>query len=195
MKRVVLALVLGWGASGAVAEPVSGDMAAAMLFDPSAQAIQFPAGVSEQKKPVLQTLLPLISQQMGVSTDYFGAIAYSPSEGLASRSLQGAFNFHSARAADRAALAACEAARPASSDRCSVVMRVLPRGYEARAVSLSRKATVGFWAVYSGKTGPKVLAISEATGAWGIGSTRAEAVAKCASSAVNARDCQAFVED
>ena len=135
---------------------------------------------------------------------FYGAIAYSPSEGLTANSLQGAFNFHSTEAADRAAVAACNAAREGGSQACQVAAHILPRGYEPGRLQLSHDATNAFRSTYRRVRGNKAMAVSQATGAWkmaeGTDPTDAAttAIALCnqdASEMGGATDCAAVIVD
>ncbi|MBT8459259.1 MAG: hypothetical protein KJN60_06310, partial [Boseongicola sp.] len=130
---VSLAVVVG----ASEAEPVSSAVAEAELFNTTGIGLQLSQSLSEKERATIKALIPLIEQQTGTKAKFYGALAYAPDEGLISEALQGAFNFHTVDAADRAALAACSAAKRASSGACRLAARILPPGYQKRAISLS----------------------------------------------------------
>lgn len=117
---------------------------------------------------------------------YYGALAADPTKGLQSDATQAAFNFHTLEAARAAALRACGAG-------CVIVAEVRPRGYApGRALSLNQDATRAIEGRAFRRAGSDpAVAISPATGSWGLGGTPGEAVGKCA--AQGASDCNVAV--
>ncbi len=192
MKRLVLMLAL------VVAGPLSAQTtntagANSQLFDPDRETVQLSSSLSKKDQAALKKLLPLLEQQMQRPVDYYSTIAYAPDQGLVSEALQGAFNYHSPAAADRAALRACSQAKPAGAGECRIAARVLPRGFKERAITLSADATRVFQRRFSRLTAPKVFAISPTSGAWGIGSSDSEAISGCGKG--GASDCRAVIRD
>lgn len=182
-------------AGAAIAEPVSGRTAAGQLIETSGIGLQLSRSLSEKEGAIIQTLVPLIEQQMGTKAKFYGTIAYAPDEGLVSEALQGAFNHHSVAAADAAALAACTAAKTTSGLPCQVAARILPPGYTERELSLSHDATQAFFGQYLSSRGKKVFAVSRTTGAWAMGPSDAGALAACARDARGVNDCEIIVRD
>lgn len=176
MSRLVLALLATLPALPALAEPVTGDAAAAMLYPPRGAEVEMAPGDILPKDQA--KMLEMVAKDQ----PYYAAIAISPEEGLMSEATMAAANHHTIEAASAAALAQCNAKKKGAAD-CVVVATVRPEGWEARPLQLSSSATEDF-ANYSG-----ALAISAATGAWGIGNSPDEAVAACAAKLEAATDC------
>ena len=109
---------------------------------------------------------------------YYGSIAVAPDEGLQSETSTAAFNFHSLAEARGAALRGCEGRRRRGA-ACRIAADVVPRGYRpGRPFSLSQDAT----AALQGRgyaRGGEHMATSASTGAWGLGSDPATAIAAC----------------
>lgn len=190
---VLLALSVVSGAS--VAEPIGGQRASLELFDTSGIGLQLSQSLSEKERATIKTLIPLIEQQTGTKAKFFGALAYAPDEGLVSEALQGAFNFHTVEAADQAAIAACMATKRSTSGECRLAARILPPGYQRRAVSLSHDATRVFFDRYIFLRGAKFFAVSGATGAWAMAPSQSAALEACAHDAKGANDCAVVIED
>lgn len=196
MRFIGAALVsLGVTSGACMADPLSGAAAEAELFDTTGIGLQLSQSLTEKERATIKTLIPLIEQQTGTKAKFFGALAYAPDEGLVSEALQGAFNFHTVAAADRAAIAACSAVKRATSGACRLAARILPPGYQSRAISLSHDATRGFFDVYVPATGTKHFAASEATGAWAMAPTLNGAMRACAQDTKGANDCTIVVQD
>lgn len=193
VPSVLVALSLMSGASHA--EPISGQAARAELFDTSGIGLQLAGGLSDKERATIKTLIPLIEQQTGTKAKFYGALAYAPDEGLVSEALQGAFNFHTVDAADAAALAACTKAKRPASGACRLAARILPPGYQKRAVSLSHDATQMFFDRYIPASGVKHFAVSRSTGAWGMAPSESGAVRACEKDAKGARDCTVIFKD
>jgi hypothetical protein len=115
---------------------------------------------------------------------YYAAMAVHPPSGLASERTSLAANYHDEDNARAAAMAACGA-------DCVVVMVIRPAGWQAgRPLQLSAEATAALNGDYRRLARrARALAISPATGQWGIGDSREAAVAAC-----GAADCRAVVE-
>jgi len=192
MKPIVLALVVAAG--GAAAEPMTGAAAGALAFAPGTSSVTVSSRLGERDQAIVRALVPLMERQIGRSLDYYGAIAMSPDEGFQSEASQSALNHHSVAAADAAALGACNARRRAGSSPCVLAARILPRGYEARALTLSSAATRALTETYARARAPKALAISAATGAFGVGAPDA-ALATCRRGAGGVGDCTIVVRD
>jgi len=197
VMRLILSVFLGLGATcvAAMAEPVSGRTAQGELFDTSGIGLQLARGLSDKQRATIKALIPLIEQQTATKAKFYGALAYAPDEGLVSEALQGAFNFHTVEAADAAAVTACSAAKKSTSGACKVAARILPPGYQKRALSMSLDATRGFFDRYIPATGAKVFAISRLTGAWAMAPSEQGALAACGRDTNGANDCAIIVYD
>jgi hypothetical protein len=191
MRR--LAFLALFAAGPAMTEPVTGDAAGDMLFGVRGQAVALASGLSEQERTILRMVIDLSESQMRQPLYWYAAIAYSPSTGLtAEPGPLAAANHHGVAAADRAALAACNAAQAPGAQPCVIGARVLPRGYEARALELSFGATSAFRDSYRRARGEKAMAISQVSGQFAIatGAGAAEAaVAQCNAQSQGAGDC------
>ena len=201
MRAAILAMVLLATGTPVAAQAIGGDAARAQLFPTRGIQIAVSSSLSELERA---TITEMVSEadRTGQSFRYYGSIAYSPSEGLTGQSIRGAFNYHSTEAADRAAIAACNAA--GGSQLCQVAAHILPRGYEPGRVQLSYDATNGFRSTYGRIRGAKALATSPGTGAWrmaeGVDSNDAAstAVALCNEDAAamgGSGDCTAVIVD
>ncbi|MCU4653576.1 5-aminolevulic acid synthase [Roseibacterium sp. SDUM158016] len=122
---------------------------------------------------------------------YYGALAIAPDAGLASELTALAANYHDEENARAAALAACEANREGRGAPCIVALVIRPEGWEpGRPLQLSSQATSALRSEYRAlPRRSRVLAISPATGRWGVGEGREAALAACGAS-----DCVAVVE-
>jgi hypothetical protein len=191
MRR--LAILAAVAALPAAAEPVTGDQARSLLFGLRGQTIAIEPSLSDLDQRVLRAVIDLSAEQMRQPLYWYASIAYAPDIGLtAEPGPVAAANHHGVAAADRAARAACDAARPAGSQPCVVAARVLPRNYEPRALELSFGATSAFRDTYRRARGEKAMAISPLTGQFAIatGAGAAEAaVAQCNALSQGAGDC------
>lgn len=188
MRLAIMVAIGLLAGEAALADPVTGKTAQGQLFDPAKpEVVMAPANVlSAKDQKLLQSVL--------VGQPYFGAIAVSPDEGLASEATVAAANHHTAEAATRAALDACESKRKGKRP-CAIVGTIRPEGWKPQALSLSSDATKGFRETY-GSRGPRALAISPSTGRWGLGKGEGagkSALAECAKS--GAADCILAVAD
>lgn len=133
------------------------------------------------------------------SVPYYGAIAASPDQGLATQGAPtiAAGNFHDVSAASAAVLADCNARRAPGTAPCVVVAEIRPRGWEPRRLQLSSGATSEFERNYGPARGEKAFAISIRSGGFGLGQgvgARASAVAAC-NAAGQTADCRVVVAD
>ena len=165
--------------AAALAQPLSQREANAALFSVRGSAIQTAPSLTAQDTAIVIGVIDLLGKQLGGPVKYYASIAYSPSEGVVSESLQSALNFHSVAAADAAAKEACSRAKSRGSTACIVAARVVPQGYEPRGLTLSYDATNGFQKTYNRTRGPRALAASRSVPAWSIATTREAALAAC----------------
>ncbi len=187
MKASLTVALVMLTATAAMAEPLTGRAAKKLLFPAkvAAQAEMLPSsGLSAED----QTILAAVASQQ----PYYGAIAISPEDGLLAESTIAAANHHDTAAAEVAALAQCEAKRTGAVP-CVIAALIRPEGYEARDLSLSRDATAAVRADYPAKGG--ALAISAATGAWGLGKGADAALAACTAKAAEITDCAVVIAD
>lgn len=184
-------MVLAMGLAAAVqaaAQPVDGRAARDALFAPKGSSVAIVRGVLPEEQA--QLLAGVAGGQA-----YYGAIAVSPDEGLMSEATVAAVNHHSIESAAAAAVRDCNARKKGRAD-CVVAALIRPRGYqEGRALQLSAMATEAFRSDY-GRSGPRALAASPATGQFGIGKgADAAAAALAACAAGGATDCAVVVAD
>ncbi|WP_232489203.1 DUF4189 domain-containing protein [Rhodobacter amnigenus] len=166
----------------AAAQTVTGDQAAQMLYPPRPAEVEMSAG------DVLPKDQAKMLEMVAKDQPYYAAIAISPDEGLMSEATMAAANHHTVEAATAVALSQCNAKKKGAAE-CVIVAVVRPEGWEARPVQLSASASEDF-ANYSG-----ALAISAATGSWGIGASADEAVAACTARQPAATDCAVAIAD
>jgi hypothetical protein len=191
MRYLIVAAMLA--AAPAAAEPVTGSVAGDLLFGLRGQAIAISSGLSAQDQAILRMVIDLSAERMRQPLYWYSSIAYAPDVGLTVEpGPVAAANHHGVAAADRAALAACNAARPRGTSPCVIGARVLPRGYEPRPLELSFGATSAFRDTYRKARGEKAMAISPVTGQFSIatGAGAAEAaLAQCNALSQGASDC------
>jgi hypothetical protein len=191
--RWMLAFAVGIGAAGAAAQDVAtGRQAAAMLFGPASE------GVIVGTPALPAALIDAIRTEAG-RQKYYGAMAWSPSEGIAAPSALMVANFHDLVAAEAVALRACNDARARGAAACEVIAHIRPEGYQPRDVQLNADATRGF-RIYRQGGGPKALAISRATGEWQFekgddADVRALAGCNRLAAPKGIEDCQILVQD
>ena len=181
-------------AAPAAAQIQNGSAAEGQLFPTRGYAVQLNGSLSKGDQATVKALIPLMAEQMGQGVKYYATIAYSPDDGLVSEALQGALNYHSTQAADAAAIGACNRARKGNRS-CQIAARVLPKGYQSRALTLSLDATAAFNRTYQRKRRSKSFAVSTLTGAWGMGDSDSAAIASCARTAERASDCAVVIRD
>lgn len=165
------------------AEPVTHAAAAGLIFATTTAEVEMTGGdvLSKKDAKVLQTV--------AVAQPYYGAIAISPDDGLMSEATVAAANYHDTDHASQVALSECDAKKKGAKP-CAIVALIRPEGWVARPLQLSSDATAALGANSSG-----VLAISAATGAWGMGADDAAALADCAAKNPAATDCAVAVKD
>ena len=130
-----------------------------------------------------------ILNQLVETQAYYAAIAIAPEMGLASEATIAAANYHDEANARTAALAACNEART-SGPACVVVLVIRPEGWEPdRPLQLSTDATAALRGDFRRLGRNRVMAISDTTGQWGIGSDLTEALAACGET-----DCRAVID-
>lgn len=179
-------LLLALGAPLA-AEPLTGKEARKLLFAPDRAEVEMlpDHGLSEADAKVLA--------MVGGDQPYYGAIAISPAEGIMVEATVAAVNHHSTEAAEAAALKGCDEKRKAEAP-CKVVALIRPKGWEPRALMLSRDATAALRKEYKA---PGAIAVSPSTGIFSMtaGDGAADlAVAECGRESA-ASDCIAVVSD
>lgn len=194
MKMITIAFGLAVSASLCGAEPMSGQTASGMLFEPGTRSIQLSSRITDRQRAMVGVLVPLMEKQLNQTLQYYGSLAISPDEGFQAESSQSALNYHSVDAADRAALSACNAKRRSGSAQCVLAARILPQGYQRQPLSLSTHATRAFRQTYRRAQAPKALAISATTGAFGVGAPAA-ALQTCAREARGVNDCAIVIRD
>lgn len=169
------------------AEPLTGKEARKLVFAPDKAEVEMlpDYGLSDADAKVLA--------MVGGDQPYYGAIAISPDEGIMVEATVAAVNHHSTEAAQAAALKGCDAKRKADAP-CKVVALIRPKGWEPRALMLSRDATAALRKEYKA---PGAMAVSPSTGIFSLtaGEGAADlAVAECGKQA-SASDCIAVVSD
>lgn len=187
-------LVTALSALPALANPVPGSEARSQLFHPERVEVvrHNTQGLSDQEVQILASVAQ--------GQKYYAAVAFAPGDGLMSAATVMAANHHTVDAARSAALAECEERRLAAGS-CVIVLEVRPAGWQARALQLSADATAAFDAGYPTRPGPAALAISPATGLWGLGQgerAAADALATCSDgngSESTAGDCAVVITD
>lgn len=132
-----------------------------------------------------------IIERLGPTQKYYGAIAFSPDEGLISEATIAAANHHTVAVARGLALAECNAKRAAETAPCVIAADIVPRRYRpGQALELSLDATLSLGNDFRNAPTPRAFAISPQTGLWGIGRSDAEAIAAC-----SMQDCKVVVRD
>lgn len=182
-------------ATAAAAQTLTAREAEKMLFGTRGSAIAVSGALGATDQAIVTKTIELLEQQIGGPVKYYATIAYSPDEGLLTEALQSAMNYHSVAGADAASIAACNALRGAGTAPCQVAARVVPRGYEARPLSLSHDASAAFSKTYRRAKTPKAFAISETSGAYAIGAGPEAALAACQADRRGGGDCRVVVAD
>lgn len=173
-------------AAPVAAETLTGSKAKKQLFaaDKSETVLVDPSPLPADQGALLA--------QVGATQPYYGAIAISPDEGLMVEATVAAANYHSIEAAAAAATADCDSKRKGAT-ACVVVAYIQPKGWKPREVQLSNDATKGFKEGYPRKGG--ALAVSQLSGAWGVGEGAEAAIAACAAKSPKATDCTVIIAD
>jgi hypothetical protein len=191
--RQVCGLVIGVAASAgaAWAQVPTGDAVQPLLFPETGAVVEMlpQSFLSEEQAAILA--------QVGAAQPYYGAIAVSPDEGLMVEATVAAANHHSTGAAERAALAGCDAKREGATP-CVIVALIRPQGWAERSFQLSSGATAGFVDSFLKIRRDRAFAVSPVTGLWGVGKGRNaadKAVADCAAKGKGVTDCVVVVAD
>ena len=192
--KIGLALAVIALAAPAMAQVANEAQAKARLFSTRGHVVQVSGKLSKADQSIVRQLVPLMAKQLRQPVRYYAAIAYSPDDGLVHEALQAAMNYHTPQAADRAAVAACNALKSQSAQSCRVAARVVPKGYEPRALTLSIDATAGFNSAYRKAKPPKSFAISRKTGDWAMGKSDSAAIAGCEKQG-RPGDCEIVIRD
>lgn len=208
-----LAAILGVMAMGlpgvASAEVISGKEARKLLFNAKGTSVEVveESGLDELSLRVVTALVD--QKEFKTKVIYYGALAFSPAfiaraqagggDAVDSGLANYVDGYHSIAAAERAALAGCRGARRGDEPPCVIAVRVLPKRYKPRALSLSTRATAAFKAYRKGK-GDKAMAISPSGLAYAIAKgedAAGEALAACNIAAVKdgLADCILIVKD
>lgn len=192
-RTIAIAFAATLAAVPATAEPLTGAQAQRLLFGLRGHTVAVASDLSPTDQTALRMIVDLSASQMRQPLSWYASIAYAPDSGLTREpGPVAAANHHGVAAADRAALASCDAARPSGTRPCAIGARVLPRRYEPRRLELSWGATSAFRDRYRRVRGEKAMAISPATGAFAIetGAGAAEAaVARCNALSQETGDC------
>lgn len=186
-----LTAVIACLAGAAIAQTVDSRTARGLLFSERGNAVVVAdvgfLGAAERKA---------VEDYAG-QFSYFAALAVSPGDPASTGSAVAVANHHSPRSAQAAALAGCNARRTTGGP-CVVVATVVPRGYRAQPVTLSLEATAAFRKEYRRLDSPKAMAISPATGAFGVArgdGGRAVAACNARAEAKGTQDCTVIIAD
>lgn len=195
MSAVVTAV---WAVSGATAQTLSERDARRALFSARGGVVVVSEDLSEKDQQTMRNIAEVLADQRQPLL-YYASIAYSPDEGVVSDAIQGASAHHSVRAADAAARAACNAARATGTAPCKIGMRIVPRRYEPRALTLSQPATGAMGDSYRKARAPKAMAISPTQGTFRVASGTEQAgeiaLASCNGASNGANDCVLAIAD
>jgi hypothetical protein len=191
----LIAAALLMSAGPVAAQTFTEAEARAALFGTRGTSIAVSGALSATDQQIIRRTIDLLADQLNGPIKYYASIAYSPDDGLVSEALQSAMNYHSAAASDAAALAACNAVKTSGARGCEIAARVLPRGYEARALTLSHDATGAFERAYRRERAPKAMAVSPSTGAFAIARSAEGAIAACRGNGSGAGDCRVVIAD
>jgi citrate lyase gamma subunit len=167
--------------TGGAAQTVSSGDAAAMIYPPKTAEVELLPSDALKKKE------GKVVGMVAADQPYYAAIAISPDEGLMSEATVAAANYHDTGSASAAALAECNAKKKGAAD-CVIVALVRPEGWQAQPVQLSSDAAAGF-----AEAGGGAVAISAATGSWGIGADEGAALAACGERNPAAGDCAVVI--
>lgn len=189
MRSMGLVFGLGLLATGAMAETIGLAEARKDLW-PAKTAL----AIVMRNHPQLPADQAKLLSQVASGQPYYGAIAFSPDEGIMVEATVAAVNHHSVEAAEAAALRDCDAKRKGAAP-CAVAVVLRPDGWEARAFQVSQAATEALRKDY-GRSGARALAVSTSTGAFGLGAGEGAAeVAVIACAKAGATDCAVVVAE
>lgn len=178
--------------------PLTGKTAKKILFSP--RGTEFTIVQQDfMTQADVDTLNLMSGMKEFKSVFYYGAIAASPSDGLANKTTVATADHHSIEAAGNAAMAECNNLRSGGA-KCVVVAHIAPKKYVPRELQLSASASAAFKKIYLKGRGAKAMATSPSTGVFAIskGDGAAEAaMATCAAKAAEkgGSDCQIVIQD
>ena len=176
-------------ATGALAEPIGSAEARKAVY-PARTAL----AIVLRPHPKLPADQATLLAQVASGQPYYGAIAFSPDEGIMVEATVAAVNHHTVEAAEAAAMRDCDAKRK-GAEPCAVAVVLRPDGWEALPFQLSQAATEALRKDY-GRSGRRAMAVSATTGAFGLGAGEAAAeVAIAACAKAGATDCAVVVAD
>lgn len=200
MHKILLGLASGLLiAAPAFAEPVNYKAAKKLLFPAKKTTYQLLTQdfLSAADVETIKLMATLDAPEYRLV--YYAAIAVSPDAGLMATASQASKGHHNINAAETAAKAACDALRKGDAP-CVIVARILPDGWEPRALQLSEPATVAVAKDYRRGRKPKAMAISPSTGEFSV--AKGEAAASVAliecntkASQKGASDCEIVIAD
>ncbi|MFN4158454.1 MAG: 5-aminolevulic acid synthase [Gemmobacter sp.] len=189
MFKVMGAVLVVLVAGTAMAEPMGSDAARKALLSTKGVAVEVTRHKALSEAEVKAVAMVAEGQV------HYGAVAFSPGDGLMTEATVAAIDFHSTEAAAAAAAAECDAKRKARTP-CAVVALIRPAGWEPRPIQMSAAAAAAFRKDY-GRNGPRAMALSQSTGKFGLGKGRnaqADALAAC-NKDVPAADCVVMIAD
>ncbi len=135
-----------------------------------------------------------ILQQVAETQKYYGAIAFSPDEGIFSNATVAAANYHDIETARKVALVECDTKRTTSTQMCEIIMDILPRNYQpGRAIQLNMDASRAVTEECRRKTNIIFLAISKETGHWGLSDNQQDSIVICENN--KAQDCEILFQN
>jgi hypothetical protein len=188
--RVTMAMILCLGlAAPALAEPLKAADARKALPRDKGVAVEM---IAHPKLPPDQAkVLAMVAQGQA----HYGAVAFSPDDGLMSEATVAAVDFHSTEAAAKAAAADCDGKRKGRAP-CAVVALIRPAGWTQQPLQMSASAAEAFRKDY-GRSGQRAMALSVGSGKFGLGKgDAAQILALSACNAGNAAaDCALVVAD
>jgi len=193
MRLIALALAaVAALPDGSAAQTIRGDDAARLVFD--GRAAVFVANPRAALGEIDRKTLDILVKTNAIAK-YYGVIAFSPDEGIASEATQGAFNYHDVNTAAGVALAECNRLRKGARP-CIVAGQLLPPGYRQRNFQLSQDATNAL-GEYREIRGAKAMAVSTSTGSFAVaqGPTALGASVAACNKAAPRNDCRVVLKD
>jgi hypothetical protein len=189
MRAVAMVFCGVLAASGALAQPIGGAEARKAIWPAKAGL-----AIVERPHAKLPQDQARLLASVALGQPYYGAIAFSPDEGIMVEATVAAVNHHSVEAAEAAALRDCNARKKGAAP-CAVAVVLQPEGWQARPFQLSQSASEALRKDY-GRNGPRAMAVSASTGAYGLGAGEGAAEAAVAACAgAGATDCAVVVQD
>lgn len=175
-------------AGTAGADPISGDMVRNTLRADAGVVVSI---IQHRALPQDQAqILATVAQGQA----HYGAVAFSPGDGLIHEATVAAVDFHTTEAASAAAVADCDTKRKGRA-KCVVAALIRPAGWEARPVQMSAAASAALQKDY-GTSGTRAMALSAATGQFALArgaDAAAKALAECNAKAKG--DCIVAIAD